>query len=350
MISALRRKLGGDKDDCHQSSPIPSGIQRVDQELQKRFARGVQYNMKIVIRGDRNVGKSCLLRRLQGLSFLETYIPTEEIQVASIHWNYKATDDVVKVDVWDIVDSSTKKRLKTQQLKFSNAARKIDEKLEGAACDARFIDVYKGAHGVILIFDITKPWTWDYVQNEIEAVSSHLPTNCVIDFGLMWLACRRMNLSKFKTAYVIDYNLLRLEFPFQVFVVTAAGWAEDVLCGRLSTVVLGVHNLKASYLCFYGGLIGLCNCLGLRLVVSPLRSVVLGVLNVKWLDLCYHSLWLSQAAVVGFRKLNSMIFCYHSGHRGCISALSVDDFADIYDLLCDRPSTNMANDCADIYD
>ncbi|KJH48979.1 hypothetical protein DICVIV_04878 [Dictyocaulus viviparus] len=157
MISVLRRKLGGEKDDCVPSS-IPSGIQRVDKELQKRFSKGIQYNMKIVIRGDRNVGKSCLLRRLQGQPFLEDYIPTEEIQVASVDWNYKTTDDIVKVDVWDIVDLSPKRR-------------QWDE----AACDARFVNVYKGAHGVILIFDITKLWTWDYVQSEIKTVPSHIP-------------------------------------------------------------------------------------------------------------------------------------------------------------------------------
>ncbi|VDM57008.1 unnamed protein product [Angiostrongylus costaricensis] len=176
MISALRRKLGGDKDDST-SSPIPSGIQRVDQELQKRFARGIQYNMKIVIRGDRNVGKSCLLRRLQGLPFLEDYVTTEEIQVASVHWNYKATDDVVKVDVWDVVDSSTKKRLKNGKLKLSNASGKQLDEVTIAICvlDTLCEAVGGSAHGAILMLDITKPWSWDYVQNEIEAVPSHLP-------------------------------------------------------------------------------------------------------------------------------------------------------------------------------
>lgn len=43
------------------------------------------------------MGKSCLLQRLQGGAFTEKYIPTEQIQVAPIHWTYKNTDYIVKV-------------------------------------------------------------------------------------------------------------------------------------------------------------------------------------------------------------------------------------------------------------
>ncbi|KAJ8300824.1 hypothetical protein KUTeg_022343 [Tegillarca granosa] len=173
---SLFRKLLGNNQDGQAKGAVgknapPPGLQPMGVQLQRKFAKGVQYNMKIVIRGDRNVGKTCLFYRLQGQKFHEEYIPTDEIQVCCIHWNYKATDDIVKVDVWDIVDKG-KKKTKAEGLKIEN---KPDAENEEPCLDAEFIDVYKGTHGVVLMYDITKQWTFSYVEREIEKVPSHIP-------------------------------------------------------------------------------------------------------------------------------------------------------------------------------
>ncbi|CAG0890121.1 unnamed protein product [Cyprideis torosa] len=186
--SKLRKRLAsrdgtpGVNGNSASASQLPAGspgVQTMPASLQKKFSKGVQYNMKVVIKGDRNVGKSTLFRRLQGAKFADEYEATSEIQVASIHWNYKATDDVVKVEVWDVVDKG-KPRKKTDGLKLSNAtgtgAPEVSEvEEEQPVLDAAFVDVYKGAHGVIMMMDVTKGWTFDYVKRELPLVPSYLP-------------------------------------------------------------------------------------------------------------------------------------------------------------------------------
>uniref|UniRef100_A0A1I8IXS7 Rab-like protein 6 n=1 Tax=Macrostomum lignano TaxID=282301 RepID=A0A1I8IXS7_9PLAT len=124
----------------------PAPFQPMNQHLQRRFARGVQYNMKIVIRGDSNVGKSCLLARLQGKDFIEGYAPSDEIKVVS-------------VEVWDVVDKSRRPKGRPTE----------------PVLDAEWVDVYKGCHGVILVLDMTKAWTLAYVERELPQVPASLP-------------------------------------------------------------------------------------------------------------------------------------------------------------------------------
>uniref|UniRef100_A0A3P9PGZ8 RAB, member RAS onco family like 6 n=1 Tax=Poecilia reticulata TaxID=8081 RepID=A0A3P9PGZ8_POERE len=157
MFSALKKLVGSEPGQLRDKT-IPAGLQSMNQSLQRRFAKGVQYNMKIVIRGDRNTGKSTLWHRLQGKKFVEEYIPTQEIQVTSIHWNYKR-----------------KGKRRGDNLKLENEPQESDE----VALDAEFLDVYKNCNGVIMMFDITKQWTFNYILRELPKVPTHVPV-CVL--------------------------------------------------------------------------------------------------------------------------------------------------------------------------
>ncbi|TRY54458.1 hypothetical protein DNTS_023723 [Danionella cerebrum] len=175
MFSALKKLVGSEPAGQVKDKNIPAGLQSMNQSLQRRFAKGVQYNMKIVIRGDRNTGKSTMWHRLQGEKFQQEYIPTQEIQATSIHWNYKTTDDVVKVEVWDVVDKGKGKR-RSETLKLENEPQEEESDL---ALDAEFVDVYKNCNGVIMMFDITKQWTYNYILRELPKVPTHVPV-CVL--------------------------------------------------------------------------------------------------------------------------------------------------------------------------
>ena len=156
MLSAFK-KLTSTKTEVQNVQQQPAGTTPMSNSLQKKFSRGVQYNsnilrvyffifnciqnyqttlllVKIIIKGDRNVGKSCLLERLQGKGFVESYTPSEEINVASIQWSFKATEDIVKVEVWDVVDRG-KARVRQTSLKLSTGVAAP----ETPALDAEFL-------------------------------------------------------------------------------------------------------------------------------------------------------------------------------------------------------------------
>lgn len=162
----------------------------LNSQLQQKFSRGVDCNLQIVIRGDHGTGKTVLWKRLQGQAFDPDHQTTDEIQVASIHWNHKASDDIVKVDVWDVVDRGKKRKVQV------DAALKYDRNTAphaadappppppvcDASLDAEFLDVYKGTHGAVFLFNVAKPWTWDYVKREIPKVPLGIPILIMANF------------------------------------------------------------------------------------------------------------------------------------------------------------------------
>ncbi|XP_071510401.1 rab-like protein 6 isoform X2 [Diadema antillarum] len=203
MFSALKKLVTNEQGDTRPN--IPSGMQTMGVSLQRKFARGVQYNMKVIIKGDRNTGKSTLFHRLQGEKFREEYTPTSEIQVASIHWNYKATDDVVKVEVWDVVDKGKPRKRDRNTLKIENTETETEDD-SNPCLDASFLDVYKGTNGVVMMLDISKQWTWKYVQQELPKVPHHIPVLVMASF-------RDLNEKRAVYTEEIDYFIKTLDRP-----------------------------------------------------------------------------------------------------------------------------------------
>lgn len=224
MLSAWKKFINKTDQDVSSSSAaadgMPPGVRKLDKELQKKFARGVNYNMKVVIKGDNRVGKTSLFLRLKGYGFEDNYEPTESLNVTSIDWNYKATDDVVKIDLWEAVDAASRRDVNFVDLKMENSTETSNPTMSngssnmptensaaGATSKTRVtitstklqpngnsnlgpipestrqslaelsesLDVYKGANAVILVMDMTKLWTFKYIQSEIPKIPKQLP-------------------------------------------------------------------------------------------------------------------------------------------------------------------------------
>jgi len=62
---------------------------------------------------------------------------------------------VVKVEVWDVVDKARRKPTSEGSLKMRHEGTEEDL---SPKLDAQFVDVYKGTHAVILMYDMTKMW------------------------------------------------------------------------------------------------------------------------------------------------------------------------------------------------
>eukprot|EP00730_Choanoeca_flexa_P003680 TRINITY_DN11473_c1_g2_i10.p1 TRINITY_DN11473_c1_g2~~TRINITY_DN11473_c1_g2_i10.p1 ORF type:complete len:363 (+),score=53.96 TRINITY_DN11473_c1_g2_i10:951-2039(+) len=153
--------------------PVPGTAGSQMSEVAKRtFARGVDQNMKIVIRGERGTGKTALFSRLQGKALAPGYTETPEIQVTNISWKYKQSAGVVKVEIWDVIDRGIPK---------TNSKAPLDGDVP-MCLDASFVDVYKGTHGAIFLFDISKKWTLDYVVNAVMEVPPAVPILVLANF------------------------------------------------------------------------------------------------------------------------------------------------------------------------
>jgi len=112
------------------------------------------YNLyKILLLGDTSVGKSCLLLRFCDNSFQESHLTTIGLDFRLKTINLK-DDRKVKIQIWDTAGED----------RFRSITR----------------NYYKGAKGILLIFDVTDKETFTHVRDWIERIHEESPEGITI--------------------------------------------------------------------------------------------------------------------------------------------------------------------------
>jgi len=107
--------------------------------------RDYDYLFKLVLIGDSGVGKSCLLLRFADDAFTESYIST--IGVDFRFRTVKVGEKYVKLQIWD---TAGQERFRTITSAY-----------------------YRGADGIIMVYDVTNQESFDHVQDWLQEVNRY---------------------------------------------------------------------------------------------------------------------------------------------------------------------------------
>ena len=156
-------------------------LSKVSSGIQDQLGKP-QWNMRLVIRGDVMSGKSSLLRRLKGKQHRPAYYPDTELDASMIPWDYKVTSERILVTVWDVpavssASSAANHPIMTAHESPSQGRQKI------SAATGDMVDLNRGTHATVFIFDVTKPWTWDWVCRELGSLERVPPAMPVVVLG-----------------------------------------------------------------------------------------------------------------------------------------------------------------------
>jgi len=104
---------------------------------------------KLLVIGDSGVGKSCLLRRFADNQYTESYISTigVDFKIRTIKLDGKQ----IKLQIWD---TAGQERFRTITSSY-----------------------YRGAHGIIVVYDCTEPDTFDNVKHWLNEIDKYACDN-----------------------------------------------------------------------------------------------------------------------------------------------------------------------------
>eukprot|EP00474_Spongospora_subterranea_P008712 CRZ09170.1 hypothetical protein [Spongospora subterranea] len=113
--------------------------------------RDYDYLFKLVLIGDSGVGKSCLLLRFADDSFTDSYIST--IGVDFRFRTVNIDNKMVKLQIWD---TAGQERFRTITSAY-----------------------YRGAHGIIMVYDVTNAASFEHVEEWLLEVNRHASASTI---------------------------------------------------------------------------------------------------------------------------------------------------------------------------
>jgi len=108
---------------------------------------GKTYSKKVILIGNFGVGKTSLTRQFVYQKFSEEYLTTLGVKIDKKVM--ERGDDLINLMIWDIAGEVTQTRVNTSY--------------------------YLGSNGVLYVFDVTRPSTYEQMQADIEYVQKLLP-------------------------------------------------------------------------------------------------------------------------------------------------------------------------------
>ncbi|RKP34995.1 hypothetical protein BJ085DRAFT_33145 [Dimargaris cristalligena] len=170
--------------------PAAGFRERSVKPLDSSFRQGIHLNLKIIIRGDTITGKTTLYHHLQNLPPPPEYEPTSEIGISHIKWDRQEDQMRVKAEIWDVVDRSPARRKLSHHLKLTNspaqdpssASPTADQPPADVGLDAETVNVYSNTNCVLVLFDLSKRWTFEYALAELQRIPHHLTTLLIGNF------------------------------------------------------------------------------------------------------------------------------------------------------------------------
>ena len=128
----------------------------------------------------RHTGKTQLWRRLQGLSFGHDLPTTRVLGTVHLDWSSERSADVVKVEAWDVVDADLTRATRSPAgLAFSHHSSPGEKSPRTVAT----LDVWRGAHAAVCLFDPRKRWTFAYAQRLLLEAPAHIPVLLLANFA-----------------------------------------------------------------------------------------------------------------------------------------------------------------------